>query len=275
MPTGMALFNGDGQYVRVNQELCRMLGRSTGELLGRRDQEMTHPDDRAADVDIAWRILDGAFDSWQTEKRFVRPDGTVVWALANLTFLRDQDDRPLCWVGHFQDITSRKHDEHRLRHLADHDDLTGVPNRRRVVAELEARLRRASRGDEAGAVLLLDLDGFKAINDTHGHDAGDEVLVAVAAALRRRLRRTDLLGRLGGDEFAVILPDVTPAEAMHVASELLDGVRRDTTEVTASCGVALYGPDGPQAVDEVLAAADRAMYQAKRRGRDAARLAVV
>jgi len=114
-PIGMALFNTDGQYVRVNEELCRMLGRGEDELLGRRDQELTHPDDRQSDLDAAWRILEGEIDIWQTEKRFLAPDGSVVWAIANLSFIRDDAGRPLFWLGQFQDITGRKRQEEQLR----------------------------------------------------------------------------------------------------------------------------------------------------------------
>ena len=118
-PIGMALFNSDGEYVRVNVALCRILDRSQEELLGRRDQELTHPADRQADVDAAWDILHGRRNTHQCEKRFVRPDGSVVWTLANLTFLRDETGRPLSWVGQFQDITARRHAEEALRRERD------------------------------------------------------------------------------------------------------------------------------------------------------------
>ncbi|HUR22969.1 MAG TPA: PAS domain S-box protein [Acidimicrobiales bacterium] len=113
-PIGMALFNTDGEYVRVNAALCALLGRTEAELLGRRDQEFTHPDDRQSDVDAAWRILRGEIDTWQCEKRFLRPDGSVVWALANLTFLRDEDGNPISWTGQFQDVSERKRNEKEL-----------------------------------------------------------------------------------------------------------------------------------------------------------------
>jgi PAS domain S-box-containing protein len=113
-PIGMALFNTDGEYVRVNAALCRLLDRTEDELLGRRDQEFTHPDDRQSDVDAAWRILRGEISVWQTEKRFVRRDGSVVWAIGNLTFLRDEEGNPISWVGQFQDISARKRDEKAL-----------------------------------------------------------------------------------------------------------------------------------------------------------------
>ena len=219
-PVGMALFDNDGHYVRVNAALCKFLDRAEDDLLGRRDQELTHTDDRASDVAAAWRILRGELDCWQTEKRFVRPDGSVVWAIANLTYLRDDDRRPLCWVGVFQDITERKRLEEELRREADHDPLTGLVNVRRLREELTRALRVARQDGTPGALLVVDLDGFKAVNDTHGHRAGDEVLVGVARAMRARLRATDVLARVGGDEFAVLLPRVTPAQAAAVARDL-------------------------------------------------------
>jgi PAS domain S-box-containing protein len=113
-PIGMALFNTDGEYIRVNAALSAFLGRSEAELIGRRDQEMTHPDDRQADQDAAWRILSGEISTWQCEKRFLRPDVSVVWAIANLTFLRDADGNPMSWMGQFQDVTKRKRAEELL-----------------------------------------------------------------------------------------------------------------------------------------------------------------
>src|SRR4051812_28717083 len=118
-PIGMALFDTDGRYVRVNAALCQILGRTADSLVGRRDQEFTHPDDRQSDVDAAWEVLDGMRNTHQTEKRFVRPDGTIVWTLANLTFLRDRAGRPLSWVGQFQNITARREGEQALRRQHD------------------------------------------------------------------------------------------------------------------------------------------------------------
>jgi diguanylate cyclase (GGDEF)-like protein/PAS domain S-box-containing protein len=114
-PLCAALFNSEGQYIRVNDNLCRLLGRPPDALIGRRDQEFTHPEDRPADLAAARRILNGELDTWQTEKRFLRPDGSVVWVIANLTFLRDQRGGPLGWLGQFQDITDRRATEAQLR----------------------------------------------------------------------------------------------------------------------------------------------------------------
>ncbi|HEU4867284.1 MAG TPA: PAS domain S-box protein [Actinomycetota bacterium] len=131
-PIGMALFNTDGEYVRVNAALSRFLGRSEAELLGSRDQEFTHPDDRQADVDAAWRILRGEISTWQCEKRFIRPDGEVVWAMANLAFLRDAEGNPLSWMGQFQDVTERKLSEELLE------------RQRRKLAEAQSLARMGS-----------------------------------------------------------------------------------------------------------------------------------
>jgi diguanylate cyclase (GGDEF)-like protein/PAS domain S-box-containing protein len=260
MPIGMALFNTDGEYLRVNASLCALLGRTGDDLVGTRDQELTHPDDRQSDLDAAGRVLDGEIDTWQCEKRFVRPDGAIVWTLANLTFLRDESGRPLCWVGQFQDVTE-------LRRMASRDPLTDALNRRAFDLELE-------RATDA-SLLVLDLDGFKDINDAHGHHAGDELLRRTADAIRGRLRRDDVLARLGGDEFAVLLPHCDAGRAMLVANDLaaliagqrfvFDGVERS---VTASVGVAAV-----RGADETVSAADRAMYAAKAVGGNSVRCA--
>jgi diguanylate cyclase (GGDEF)-like protein/PAS domain S-box-containing protein len=275
-PIGMAFFNPEGEYIRVNPALCTLLGRSQEELLGSRDQEFTHPDDRASDVTAAWRILRGEIDTWQTEKRFVLPSGTVVWAIANMTFLRDEGGRPIAWLGQFQDITERKRAEFRLRRLADEDSLTSIANRRSFEDAVRVTLELCERHRIAGALLLIDLDGFKEINDTYGHALGDAVLTAVAAGLRERLRTTDLLARVGGDEFAVLLPATSGEGARSVAGALVDRVRATKLEpgqpvlrLTASVGVADFGPDPLPTVDELFAAADAAMYADKRRSREA------
>jgi diguanylate cyclase (GGDEF)-like protein/PAS domain S-box-containing protein len=266
-PIGMALFDTQGRYVRVNNSLCRLLDRSREDLLGRRDQEFTHPDDRQADVDTAWRVLRGEMDSWQTEKRFLTPDGRTIWVIANLVFLRDAGGRPLSWLGQFQDITARRSREDVLGHIATHDDLTGIANRRGLIAKLNDSLALARRYQQSGAVLILDLDGFKEVNDRAGHQAGDAVLVRAAGALRNRLRVTDFLARMGGDEFAAVLPHADAGAAQIVAQELLLALRDlDETELSCSCGIALYGP-GTSDVDTVIGQADRAMYTAKARGR--------
>ena len=163
-----------------------------------------------------------------------------------------------------------------LRHLADHDALTGLPNRRRFEQELARHLAHVRRYGPEGAVLILDLDCFKPVNDTFGHAAGDRLLARVACVLRERLRATDVLARLGGDEFAVLLPRVDRAGAGAVARSLVETVRAealtaDARGVTVSVGVIAFdgcAPLAPLAPERVLAAADVAMYDAKATGGD-------
>ncbi|HXE46151.1 MAG TPA: GGDEF domain-containing protein [Conexibacter sp.] len=161
-----------------------------------------------------------------------------------------------------------------LRHLADHDPLTGLPNRRRFEQELARQLAHVRRYGPEGALLVLDLDCFKPVNDSLGHAAGDRLLTRVAAVLRERLRATDLIARLGGDEFAVLLPRVDRAGATVVARSLVETVRGAVPAaaagaVTISVGVLAFGGDAPASTPEsALAAADLAMYDAKAAGGD-------
>jgi diguanylate cyclase (GGDEF)-like protein len=166
-----------------------------------------------------------------------------------------------------QDVTERKRREHRLSELASRDGLTGLWNRRRLSEELEWLLDQASRGGgRAGSLLLVDLDGFKRVNDTLGHDAGDDLLRRVARSLEGHVRRTDGVARLGGDEFAVLLPDAAPEEAERVARKIsaaIGEVWPRAVEGGASVGIAPVG-DGNWSVAAVLSCADRAMYGVKR-----------
>ena len=273
-PIGLGVFNPEGEYIRANPALCRLLDRPPEHLLGRRDQQFTHPDDRQADVDAAWRILNGELDVWQTEKRFVRPDGSIVWAIANMTFLRERHGHAVAWLGQFQDITERKSLEDRLRRLADEDALTAVPNRRSFEQSVRVTLELSARRQIAGSLLMIDLDGFKEINDTYGHAVGDRALAAVAGALRKRLRASDLIARVGGDEFAVLLPATSGQGARDVADALADVVRETrlgpdapAIALSASLGVADFGTVPLPTVQELFASADAAMYVAKRAAR--------
>ncbi|MFL5866467.1 MAG: putative bifunctional diguanylate cyclase/phosphodiesterase [Thermoleophilaceae bacterium] len=170
----------------------------------------------------------------------------------------------------------RRGSEERLQHMADHDPLTGLLNRRRLEEELERHASQVRRYGREGALLVLDIDHFKHVNDALGHRAGDELISSVATVLRERLRASDILARLGGDEFALLLPKAGAREAQKVAEDLLAAVRKhsvlvdggDRRTVTASVGVALFEDEGGAAGDDVLVRADLAMYDAKEAGRD-------
>jgi diguanylate cyclase (GGDEF)-like protein/PAS domain S-box-containing protein len=165
------------------------------------------------------------------------------------------------------DLTRRRRLEDRLRHLADHDPLTGLVNRRRFQEDLERHLAQGRRYGMTGALLVLDLDGFKAVNDTHGHREGDRVLCAVAAALRTRLRESDIVARLGGDEFAVLLPRASAEAAEQVCEALAQAVAAEVptpgdSRIEVSVGFAPF-ENGARSVDDVLSAADASMYAVK------------
>jgi diguanylate cyclase (GGDEF)-like protein/PAS domain S-box-containing protein len=274
-PIGMAITSPDGHYQRVNRSLARLLGYPRSALEGRHVNTITHPDDRAGDNDGMAAMLAGTTDSFRTEKRYLHANGEAVWTMLSSTLVRGQDGTPLYFLSQMLDVTERRRYEAELRHLADHDPLTGLLNRRSFERELARHVARVERYGARGAALVLDLDHFKFINDTLGHGVGDDLITRVAAALRSRLRETDVLARLGGDEFAVLMPEGGREDAAEVARGVLQAVRGQAVlatsgharRVSASIGVALF-TDERLTGDAVLVRADLAMYEAKEAGRD-------
>jgi len=269
-PIGMALLTPEGRWVRVNQALLAITGYTSEELLAKSLEDVTHPDDLSADIEHVRALLAGEIRDYQMERRYFHARGHVISTMLSVSLVRDRQGRPLHFIAQIQDITERKMMEERLRHLAEHDPLTGLHNRRLLERELAMQVSRCRRYGEQAALLVLDLDSFKQVNDTYGHRAGDELLKAVAGELARRLRGTDLVGRLGGDEFAVLLPGTDAQAARKVAAnlrEMVAGCGVDVEDgrrlsVTVSIGVA--GIDRDSAGGEaVLMEADRAMYAAK------------
>ena len=267
-PIGMGLVTPEGTWLQVNAAFCRLLGYSEEELLTLSLAELTVPGDVSVQVDQA--------DEMRHETRYLRADGSPIWVAASTTLVRNEQGEPLYYVLQVEDIGDRKQTERELRRLADHDALTGLLNRRGFMDGLRRELRRMERKGEYGALLLLDLDNFKLVNDNAGHLAGDQVLRTTADVLRRRLRATDVIGRLGGDEFAALVLNVTPRQASEIAAETTDALRAMTVtagdvtlEVTASIGVVAIDELSGENEDELLAAADRAMYRVKSLRRDA------
>ncbi len=208
------------------------------------------------------------------EIRLKAADGSVLNASVNTHLLRSPDGSVAGVEGAIRDIGDRKRMEARLLHLANHDQLTGVFNRRRLEDELERELAQAKRYRTPGALLYLDLDQFKDVNDSLGHRAGDELLADLAVLMREQLRETDILARPGGDEFVILLPHTDVAEAQGIAKRLLEAVEHRAFVVsgqpiplTASIGIAMF-PDHEDTVGELLSRADLAMYQAKENGRN-------
>jgi diguanylate cyclase (GGDEF)-like protein/PAS domain S-box-containing protein len=233
-----------------------------------------HDEDRQAVIAAEDRLRAG--ERVAIEYRMHARDGSVVWVRDECNCVVGEDGRQLV-EGLLTDITDRKGAEARLQHLADHDGLTGLLNRRRFIEELELELAAARRGLRSSAALVIDVDGFKFVNDSLGHQAGDELIRSVARTLADRLRGSDAIARLGGDEFACLLRGTSVQEADAVAAELLDTLREqrftaggETVRVTASAGIAPLDADERPTAESVLSAADLAMYEAKRAGRDRA-----
>jgi diguanylate cyclase (GGDEF)-like protein/PAS domain S-box-containing protein len=275
-PIGMSIADLNGRYLQVNDAFCTLLGHSRTTLLGLSRQAITHPDDLAADQETAQRLLAGEARSVRREKRFLHATGSVVWTSLNVTLVRDAEGRPDHFIAQVQDITERRLYEHQLKHMADHDPLTGLLNRRSFQRELDSHVARVKRFGAVGAVMMVDLDNFKYYNDTQGHSAGDDLIVRIAQTLQTRLRETDMIARLGGDEFAVLLPHEDRDSAQIVATGLLELIRGQASaptmgeqrRVTASIGIACFA-DGDQLMpDEIMVNADLAMYDAKQNGRN-------
>ena len=266
-PIGMFLAAPGGGFLRVNAALCAIVGLTREELLAREPMALVHPDDVGGVREALARTASGG--DVAVEHRMRHREGHDVWVSVSSTLVRDESGEPLHVLGQMQDVTQRREYEDKLRHLADHDPLTGLLNRRGFETALAAHVARARRYGAAGALLVIDLDGFKDVNDTHGHHAGDELLVSCGEGLRERLRETDVLARLGGDEFAVLLPVEYGPRAKLVAEALVGVVRERgaAVGVTASIGVAALD-DEVVSGEELLVRADRAMYEAKAAGRD-------
>ena len=267
-----------GQWITVNPALAQLLGYTQEELLAKRVSQTLHPDEIAMTRARLTALMRGAEERITAECRMVGADGQIVWTLVTVASVPDPDGRPAYAIGQVLDITERKRFEGQLQYLADHDALTGLFNRRRFEEELDRALAEAERYGRRGAILVLDLDGFKFVNDTLGHPVGDELIARLAGTLRAELRESDVIARLGGDEFGVILPQATDEEAGAVATKLLRAVARDgavagssrSARVTASIGLAPFdGADG-LSPEELMVEADIAMYDAKEAGRNQA-----
>ncbi|MGO9752789.1 MAG: putative bifunctional diguanylate cyclase/phosphodiesterase [Solirubrobacteraceae bacterium] len=278
-PIGMAMLDLELYFVQVNDALCEITGYSREQLEATSLGAITHPDDLVEQERQTARALADDAAGWRSETRLVHAGQRPVWVATQSTLLRNAKGHPLRFLAQIQDITDRRRYEQRLRHLADHDPLTGLLNRRSFERELHAHSVLTERYGGGGAAIVLDLDHFKFINDTLGHSTGDDTLARAAGVLRSRLREADVLARLGGDEFAVLLQHADAREACLVAEQLLESLRAETVELggrprslAASAGIALFGAEEGLSGEDVLVNADLAMYDAKHAGRDRAEL---
>ncbi|MDX6568277.1 MAG: hypothetical protein QOH15_855, partial [Gaiellales bacterium] len=279
-PIGMALVSARDGFASciddVNPAFCELTGFSQEELRGRDLIEMlVHPGSRRTATSELERLTTGAVDVVNGERRLVQKGGADVWTQISVAPLGNPRGASEL-VVQVQDITERKRHEGELRYLADHDPLTGLVNRRRFVEELGRMAANAYRHGVATAVLVVDIDHFKYVNDTYGHATGDDVLTAIARLLLRRTRDTDVVGRLGGDEFGIILSHSSGRDAHGVALSLLHELREDRStlvneqplSVAASIGLRVLDRGDGLSADELIIEADVAMYDAKENGRN-------
>ena len=270
---GMAILDpADGRPVAVNDALCRLLGRDQEGLLAASLPDLVHAADRHAyDARLA-ALLAGSAPGAPVEIRYVRGDGEVVWTMASAAVQRDEDGAVRAVFLQLVDASARKRAESDLVRLAYHDVLTELPNRAYLLDTLERALRRARRTDGPMAVLLLDVDHFKVVNDSLGHDAGDILLREVAARLRAVVRDGDTVARFGGDEFVVVAESPCDEEgatalAQRIEDALSPSVVIDGRPVHVSASIGVAVSRGGRDARSLLRDADTAAYWAKSRGR--------
>ncbi len=270
---GMLVTDARGAIQKANPAFTRLTGYTQAEVLGRNPSMLTSKRQSPEFYRDFWRSL-AEKGEWKGELWNRRKDGALYLQSLSVTSIRARDGKISHYVGIFSDITEHELAKERLSYLATHDALTDLPNRALFNERLGQAIARAKRGLWQVAVMFLDLDRFKSINDTLGHKIGDGVLITVARRLKQTLRETDTVARLGGDEFVVILEDVTEiAHITSVAQALLQSVGQTididgcSVSTTPSIGVSLYPVDGEDA-KLLVERADLAMYEAKRAGKN-------
>ncbi len=306
-PIGKALVGLNGTWIKVNPALCNILGYSESELTNMNFQQITFEEDLDADLNNVYDLINGVRDSYQMEKRYKHKAGHLVWALLSVTIVREDTGNPRYFIAQILDITYRKLAESelqraraeletrvaqrtreletvnhelqeknaQLKHLSTTDALTQLSNRHVLNAEIEKLCYDAERYNSSFCVMLIDVDNFKQINDTHGHMQGDDVIREIGKLLKTHLRHTDIAARFGGDEFCVLLPHMPLGQAPEIADKFRQRIETETFEtdngerftVTVSIGIAEYNSDlcEPKAL---LALADEALYIAKEKGRN-------
>ncbi|MDK9715905.1 MAG: EAL domain-containing protein [Sulfuritalea sp.] len=273
-PVAIVITDSENRIISVNESFVRISGYGESEVLGRDPKFLASGLHNAEFFERMWQALQEG-DFWEGEVWDRRKTGEIYPKWMTINVVRDREDAGrMHYVAIFSDITERKQAEEHIHHLAHHDPLTTLPNRMALEARLEQSIAEANRNQRSVAVMFLDLDRFKTINDTLGHHVGDLLLIEVARRLRQTVRSSDTVARHGGDEFVVVLPALeTPDVAATLAGNILKTLSEpylidgNTLHSTPSIGVSLYPQDGRD-VDTVMKYADTAMYHAKDMGRN-------
>lgn len=265
VPDAVCVVDAEGHFLYVNGCFKEIFGYAPDEVLGQRIFDLIHPDDRAATMRQAEQVMAGT-PQRHFRNRYIHKNGHSVDIQWSARWLSDYGVR----IGVAHEVTELRRAERELEHRASHDPLTGLSNRHRLQCELQYAIAHAAQTDDGLAVLYMDLDGFKEVNDRNGHDAGDRLLCEVAQRLQQGLRQGDLVARVGGDEFVALLSGCLDIAAARIVA---DGLRARLSlpytlpgglfRLDASVGIACFPADGNDP-NALLAHADRAMYVDKR-----------
>lgn len=269
---GITLIDLNGMIFDANPRSAEILGMSVEELIGRKVEDLSAEEENYQSARVHQRLLDGEIIPIY-ERTLIKKDGSRVPVEINITLVKDRDGKPLYVQSITRDISERKQIEEKLEHWSTHDWLTGLPNRFLLYDRLEKSIARAKRYQRKFAVLYIDLNGFKHVNDTFGHAAGDLLLVQVSKRLLGCLRKSDTVARMGGDEFIMLVEEIGSAEdAIAAAQRVLDSINHefklnevDLIKITASIGISMF-PDHGEEDDVLVSCADRALYESKKTG---------
>jgi len=269
-PLPMALISLGGQFLKVNQAMCKLTGYGENDLLEMNFRVLTHADDLASELPLVGQMVSGEIDHYEIEKRNYNARGQTSWLLKSAALVRNRTGEPSHLLVQYLDVSERKMFEDRVRYYADHDSLTGLRSRRVFEADLAAQAARCERYNEQAVLMIVDVDGFKQINDQLGHRMGDAVLVGVANGLMARVRAGDLTARVGGDEFAAIMPKIDEPVRKRIIQDIRTAVESSVTrsvgaEIRATVSIGLAPMSAEHCdVEVLLVEADRAMYADKR-----------
>ena len=271
---GIVITAADGTIIDVNDAFCQITGFGRDEVIGANPRVLNSGHHDAAFFSTLWReLLEHGY--WSGEVWNRRKDGALFAELLTISAMRDAQGQTQQYLGLFTDITQLKRHESELEHTAHFDALTGLPNRLLLADQMRQAMAQAPRRGQKLAIAFLDLDGFKAVNDKHGHGVGDQLLAAVAARMRQVLRKGDTLARLGGDEFIAVLLDLPDeASSAPTLTRLLEAVAQPVCladlelHISASLGVTFYPQAADVSEEQLLRQADQAMYQAKLAGKN-------
>jgi diguanylate cyclase (GGDEF)-like protein/PAS domain S-box-containing protein len=271
---GITITSAGGTIIDVNDAFTRITGYSREEVIGKNPHMLSSGRHDKAFYETMWRGLTEQ-GHWSGEIWNRRKSGEVYPELMTISAVRDEQGHTQQYVALFSDITAIKQHQSQLEHLAHFDALTHLPNRLLLADRLQQAMAQAQRRGQQVAVAYLDLDGFKNVNDRHGHDVGDLLLVALATAMKDTLREGDTLARIGGDEFVAVLIDLDGIEScVPMLTRLLEAAAAPVSvgalvlQGSASIGVTFYPQDQDMESDQLLRQADQAMYQAKLAGKN-------